>query len=757
MFSKHACAAILAVVISLLSACVPVGEEPPPTPDLSKGIQLNMECFADTAKILDAFIKGSATEFQLQEFWTCNSKAISEFEKNTRGRFEDRFTSRELANFVERYFLIDGTKISDGLLRQIFLLKRIFVGGTADSISRKEMMASIEVIKDLRKISLQINPYMKIYSFNWKPQSLDRLEGLRLFAQAEKAIQDAATKLAPLMIRDYDLNEIIVLAREIDEFGKANTRTEFSKMAKQLIPVLIATKNIIFKESGSTVSQWKDFLSISTQFYSRYGYFDYFVKSDDVMSGAGLTALNNLVHDSLAFTESLLERKNLSGVIPLADLTNLWQALLDAGLLPADITVPSLSQVTKTLVKKVFLPPALRVSGYQPDGIVKETLLEMRREFSYWYQAQAWVDSQFSSLPPGVGISQEDMYAAVKNAMPSQGINELSLLLKTPEAISFDSENRIFLGRQSLPYSPKALGLLNVSRSLVRLGMRGYSADHNRAHRLQGLTLAEAESLFTDFRSLMIELKMIDPKDDKFGADRFRDANLFTAHANGNEMLSFGEGANLFVMLGSGIKIDAAFKKNLEIKCPMNRLAAYKGDWLVDVPCALDHYKTDLPKESSSMPELLTYLGKLNKKDYEEVVFGFMRGAGHSGGKNGLMDLATLGQVPQVMQYVEQTYHRFDTDKNGLFSTEEALRAYPVFEKILTKFSGLKTEKENLAVFGYMLKFGHAPVSIIDKGWFALVWVNKDPAKDWELAADRLKVIEILAFISKANPTPLLF
>jgi hypothetical protein len=189
----------------------------------------------------------------------------------------------------------------------------------------------------------------------------------------------------------------------------------------------------------------------------------------------------------------------------------------------------------------------------------------------------------------------------------------------------------------------------------------------------------------------------------------------------------------------------------------MNRIATYKGDWLVDLPCALAHYKTDLPSQSSSMPELLSYLRGLNKKDYEEVVFGFMRGAGHAGGKNGLIDLATLGQVPQVTQYVEQTYHRFDTDKNGLFSTEEALLAYPVFEKILTKFSGLKTEKENLAVFGYMLKFGHAPVTFINKAWFALVWVNKDPAKDWKLSADRLKVIEILAFISKSNTVPKLF
>jgi hypothetical protein len=748
----------LIVLLALaLPACVPVGEEPPPTPSINTGLKLDMECFADSVNVINSFIEGSATDEQLKDFWNCNSAAIVEFEKNTHGNFQDRYTSRELANFVEEFFLKDGTKISDALLRQIFLLKRIFVGGAVDSITRKEMFKSIEVMKDLKIISLNLNPHMKVISFRWQADQLERSEALKTFAQAEAAIQKAAEDISPLMIQDYDLNELIVLAQEIDRFGSGSHREAFSKMANQMIPVMIATKNIIFNDWGSKVSQWREFLKFSSQFYSRYGYFDYFVKSEDVMSGDGLASFKQLVEDTLQFVDSVLDRKELNGTVALADLSRLWGAVIKAQILPKKVTVASLDLVTAAAINKIFISPALRTSGNASMALAKETIKEIRREFEIWYQVQSWLDSQYSGKAPGIGISRDDMNAAVKEAQQTQGLRELAVLVKTPEALSLDSRNRLHLGPTPLDFSRKAMNLFNVARTSVRLAMKGYAADRLRAENLSGLTMPEAENLFLDFRPLVVELDLIDPKDDKFALDRFRDANLFTPFSNGNEMLGFGEGGDLFLMLASGIKIDSSFKAVLEKKCSMDQRAPFKGDWLVDVSCAVSIYKAHLAAESTGLPEFLKYLKTLNSKNFDEVVYGLMRGAGYTGEPNGKIDLSTLGQFPQVTQYVEQVYHRFDLDRDGRFSTQEALNAYPIFRGIITKFSGLKTDRENLAVFGYMLKFGHAPTSIIDQGYFALVWANKDPAQDWGLSADRLKVIEILAFISKATASPVLF
>ena len=115
MFSKifsTACRKkIMLALISVmaLSACSWLGHKTPPvpaSPDTGLG---DTACLSAVPRTMANFAAAKAPDAEIAATFDCMSAAVSNFERSTQGRFEDRFTSKELTNFVSQYFLPNTT------------------------------------------------------------------------------------------------------------------------------------------------------------------------------------------------------------------------------------------------------------------------------------------------------------------------------------------------------------------------------------------------------------------------------------------------------------------------------------------------------------------------------------------------------------------------------------------------------------------------------------------------------------------------
>src|SRR5438552_47591 len=107
MFSKRNRARLALVIWVLLcaTACnLPLNENAPEATGPNTGLGGDTQCLGDVVPVFEKFFVGDAKPGQLIAAWDCVGSTISTFEKYTHGRFEDRFTDKELSNFVERYF-----------------------------------------------------------------------------------------------------------------------------------------------------------------------------------------------------------------------------------------------------------------------------------------------------------------------------------------------------------------------------------------------------------------------------------------------------------------------------------------------------------------------------------------------------------------------------------------------------------------------------------------------------------------------------
>jgi hypothetical protein len=274
--------------------------------------------------------------------------------------------------------------------------------------------------------------------------------------------------------------------------------------------------------------------------------------------------------------------------------------------------------------------------------------------------------------------------------------------------------------------------------------------DMNRIRTRQGITLEEANILFNDVRGFFIELGFLDPKDADFANSRFRDANLFTPFSNGDDYLDLGEGTALAIMLYSGLTIDGTLQKELKKSCVyFTSPTGFAGDQTVDMTCLKQVYFKIMAAQFANMPELVKYISNLEPGIFSDLFLNLLKATGYIPDSSGRVKVSLLTLFPQISQYVETVFQRGDLNFDSILDSSETVAAYPVFRNLITQFSGLNSEKQNRAVFAWMLKKGRPPESLGEKAEFILLWVPKGEG-GWNIKAERQQVVKVLGYIADA-------
>lgn len=321
---------LLSLTAGLAACDSKVGEEPPPPDAQEFG---GTQCLSDAKPVVKAFIVGDAKTDELETTWDCIGSAVEKFKRYVRGSNADRYTSQELATFLERNFLDPKEKITitPALQVEFMKLKQVFVGGSRDYLTRAELDKTISLIRSLREITVNLNPYMKVIALRWEVSETPSMQrDVRYFEEANKEIQDAARTLASLIEKNgqsYYLQDFVVLMREMSQlFGET---WEFPDVISKYMPIIKKVKKALAggDENSITPNEWRRFSLLGARGYVQFLRYHYFIKSvPETGTGYRLSYLARTVEDVLSVFQDLVAEKP-EGVVSRDEIFELLKTL----------------------------------------------------------------------------------------------------------------------------------------------------------------------------------------------------------------------------------------------------------------------------------------------------------------------------------------------------------------------------------------------------------------------------------------------
>lgn len=336
MFSKwrlSLATTILVLFSFVLGSCtLPTNEDPPnqKLPD-NKGFG-DSKCLSAAFPVLKKFVDGEALPEEITAVWDCFGSVLTTFEKSTRGSKDDRFSSQELANFVENYFL-ENTLISQRLLTEIFHLKQLFLGGELNSLTRKEIKQLVLLGGQLKNISLRLGPYMKVFSLNWVFNPAESIDAqVRFFEGANLEVQTAAKELGKIIATNgmgYQLDNFVILLEELSALYHESW--SFIDDVRLYMPLIKKLKKTLTGGDEGFISplEWKRFALLGSRGYVQFLRYKYFLK-DTQKGGVSpeLTYVVRSIDDLFSYFGDMVSEKP-DQVLTKEELLEIFGALED--------------------------------------------------------------------------------------------------------------------------------------------------------------------------------------------------------------------------------------------------------------------------------------------------------------------------------------------------------------------------------------------------------------------------------------------
>lgn len=652
-------------------------------------------------------------------------------------------------------------EVTEKLVTEVMRIKQLFFGGGSDNWTDLEFKNAQGKVAKFEVITKAIVNRGDVLSFGWKFDPKD-IEAARAAVNAtEVEMLEASQQLASLMEQDYDLKFLVTFTQELEKIlkRKDGSPVEISVHVQKFLPVGIAIKNILLRDQGDLVrrSQWAQLLPAVIPLLMRALEYNYFLEPQPSWtSGEGVKELDLLLGKAISNLEAIINTQPVTSTgyreISLPSLYRLVDSLAIAGMLPEGVRSITIKNLLNPLFKRVLVSPEDRLRKINFSGLSLYQTRTITQELGHWVRGQRLIESWYAKGPTqNLTLSRSQILNHL-NATPASSLREeLRLIFSSPIDLTYDSEGRLRINAGNFGYNQELLSQVNLVRGAVRLVTRAASESLSNINSYRGISLVEFNRIFDEIKPFIYELGFLDPRDPNFANSRFRDANLFTTTADGSDLMSFKEGFDLVQMIISGEKLasmymDEMLSQDSFKECNVN-LSLPKNDRMVGLPCILKVFGKYRNKMYAGIPRSLTYMSKLSPEENEDLIYKAILAGGADFDSKNFTKVVETTQAPHAFQYIEMLMRRFDSDGDGVFTNPEALAAYPTFESIIRKVSGLKNPKENKAVFMWFLRYGKPPTSLGDKLNFKFIW-SKKKESDWKVNTDRRFLIQVLAFLS---------
>jgi hypothetical protein len=711
----------------------------------------------------------------------------------------------EIAQAMAQFF--PGFKISDGLLLELMKVKRLVFGGGLTEFTTEDFRRAQEKVGQFTKLTEKILSYVQVYGLSWSPEKKEYEEAVRIFKAADQNLLSVAKAMGGLIEDSYDLSELLLLVGEYEKlYPPENPENSMTGSLRKYMPMIVAARQLIFSDTGSVIDrnkkQWPDFLITSAGLYNRYMQYFYFLESTEVWThGHGLQSLSGFVNDILLELETVLARKP-GATISYAELEKLTAVAGEVDVLPDALPMKILNDLWRVVFAKFLLSPDDRLQGRWPAGLSRKATELVRKEFEIWRDNQRIFDGLFKSSQPGEMLTGLEIVNALSTQPKAVGTEELLSIYRSPLSRSFDSLGRLSIRKEPTPYTRKAADTVNLIRAVSRLGLRSYAQEKVRIERNLGLNLLEAQTLYFDLKPLLVQLDLVAADNVVFADSRFRESNLFTPRADGNQLASFNELFDLALGIFSGIRLNGLLEEKLKAKdstgCALYSSPSSK-DIKVSVQCLTKIYAREMPSIFASMPSMADYMSKLPRCSgfinaanetsffleaqmqlptqslpgpwndvqkvkekcpgtFDSAFMNILKASGFVDKKDGLIALGDASLAPHLFQYIETVIQRFDRPhisdvdgkprlKDGILERQEAMEAFPVLREILVAVSGYCDEKTLRGSLAWILENGRPP----EGAWELIKFISyMNFPESWKINVDRPKLAAILGFIAEA-------
>lgn len=156
MFSKLR--AWVMIVALVMVGCS--GEDQPyQTPPVVK--MKESQCLDKADETFVDYLDGRLNAQQINAFWDCTQRALDIFLRFTQGRQVGIYSSQELRHFLHNFFLGE-LRINDTLLEEFMEIKRVFLAGSRDFVTRNELETTQVIIEDFRQLTIDLNPHIQV-------------------------------------------------------------------------------------------------------------------------------------------------------------------------------------------------------------------------------------------------------------------------------------------------------------------------------------------------------------------------------------------------------------------------------------------------------------------------------------------------------------------------------------------------------------------------------------------------------------------
>ncbi|MFP5519514.1 MAG: hypothetical protein ACLGGX_06395 [Bdellovibrionia bacterium] len=652
-------------------------------------------------------------------------------------------------------------KISDELIVELMRIKQLAFGGTIEAWSTRDFETAKLKVNRLKFIFERFWPYYDVYGRTWDSSYLDPVDAEQFFSDAQFNLEASAQELGALLETSYKLENLSVLLNEIDKLYPSGdeSKKSLSQIVSEALPAIVELKNITYGQKDDVIQRnnWSSFLRLGARAYSVYLYYEYFNQDSTLDNEQGVSNFSILVTKGISLFRDLLAQKFDGEGISKEQLLSLVLKLEPLGALPEGFDEKVISSLLNAAFDHLLVEPKARLEkSYQPNFNML-TLDFIAREFKIWEEGQRWGLVLFNQKPRWSvseinEVLSKDLAATTDSVHKAPALSELQIGLSSPVPMTVNNESFLNISNKvDWQYDWKSFAKINLHRSLARLAINAYTNDLNRIQTYAGFNLAEAEFAFTQLRPVFVQLELLDETNLTFMSSRFREGNIFTPRGDGNNLISFAEAVDLISILWSGINVHESMIDEVVKQClPGVSKPGFKDR--VALGCVRAAYYREMPLKMTGTLGYLEYIKSQPQSEWNIYFTNIIKAAGYDNNAAGLVNYSDLSLVPQVVQYIEMIYAKFDRNKDGIISTPDALRAFPSFKALMLELaaeqlaSGSIKEEDLDDVFTFILRYGKPPETIGEQLRFLFNWRNK-PDK-WDVWADRTQISKILGYIA---------
>lgn len=654
-------------------------------------------------------------------------------------------------------------KVSTGLVFEGMKFKQLFFGGSVDSLTTTDFETARLKVSRIKTLVERFMPYYSIYGREWDPTLYGPEEAQKLYMESQFVLEATVREAGILFEGSYDLNDLNNLIREVEALYPPKEGSELAAQVRSYLPLIIDVKNMVLGGNDSSLrkSNWSVLLGFVARVYSDYLYYDYFMAEQSFQRPEILSYLSVFANQSLNILRDLIQVKKETQFTR-AELNKIVKHLIRLEVIPKQINAQSADQLLNMVLNNILVRPEARLTGAKPDALTLSSVEVARQEIQVWLDTEMMLAQLADGWGPDQGIKSSDLLRHLKktqanldrNQTPLQaGMTELILSVDSPVPMTVDERGFLVISNKfEQTYTFRSLRVLNRIRAIARLLIRSFAGDLDRINKFQGASLPEVEAAFKGLKPIFVEMGLLDPKNDSFASSRFREANIFVPHSDGNSLASQAEITDLIGMIWSGVGINSLLREQLVEKC-FARNETVTDNSLVSLSCARSAYKDSMPGIMSATPEYVKFMKAASKDDWAYYMNNVFMAAGYIPNDKNLAKMGDIALTPHVIQYVEMIFARFDKNKDGIISTNESIKAFPSFKGLLKELakdqleSGKISESELLDVFTFILRYGKPPTTIVEQARFFFKWKGK--RDNWDVWADRVQLAQILGYIAE--------